>query len=224
MNRTADRLLASVLTKDGPAWTYSEEARAYRETSTGRFMTATTRLELRDEVVKRQGDRMRATTERLNAGEITPAAYEKSMQAQIKSAQIQNYSFGRGGIASLTDTDKQTIAADIETQHKYLAGFRADIEAGTLSDDAILARANLYGSAGTGAYEKGKASAYGMPALSQYPGDGQTICKVSCACSLDIVETDSGWNVTWELGGAQHCEDCSGQARKWSPLSVARGE
>lgn len=194
---------------------WSESARNYRDPATGRFMAASTRIELRNEVVARQAERIKALTEKLNAGDLTPAAYEKAMQAAIKTSQVQNYAFGRGGINAVTDDDRAAIGANIGKQFDYLAGFRKDIEGGALSAEQIAARATLYGNAGTAAFEQGKASAFGL-SLPTYPGD-QT-CLANCRCHWNIEEADGELQATWVLeDGAAHCDDCLSNAAEYAP-------
>jgi hypothetical protein len=95
----------------------------------------------------------------------------------------------------------------------------------------IAARSKMYLNSAREAFERAKARAYGLPTLPAYPGDGQTVCRTNCRCTWRIEELFDdegnviGWNCYWDMvDDPGTCPDCTANAAKWSPLSIAVGE
>jgi hypothetical protein len=224
-SRGIDAFLRDVLNQRAggdSAWVYDTSSRTYRDTRTGRYVSATEQIALRDEVVARYRDRAQATTGDLLDGKLTAAQYQARMQAHLQSAHTAQYAFGRGGISQVSEADRARIAATLDSQFEYLHGFASAIHAGELSEAQISSRADLYLNATTMSYERGRMAAHGDLELDQVPGDGSTECGSNCLCSLDIQETDTGWEVTWQLDdpASGSCDDCLALAAEWNPLVV----
>lgn len=211
--------------KAGPGWTWVEAARTYRDNRTGRFMDATTTLALRAEVTARNREKLHQISQDLIAGNLTPSQWEEAMTNRIQTNITQQYAFARGGIRALNDDDLDVIGAHVAGQQGYLAGFRADVELGDLSEAQILARTDLYANYGQAAYESGWAVNYGIEGdLPQVPGDGQTQCGSNCLCTLQMEEHSDGIDVYWILDDpvSGSCDDCIRLSEQWNPLTVAR--
>lgn len=205
-------------------WEYVERAHTYRDTRTGRFMSATERAELREEVAARQQERMAAVARQLLDGEIDVKQFQSRMTALVKAAHTQQFAFGKGGIHAVTNDDRTAIATTVDSQNAYLHKFSQAIAAGDLSEAQIRARTTLYANAAGASFETGHVASYGMPDLPQVPGDGQTACRVNCRCSLEIEETPDAWEVTWVLDGGEHCVDCVLLSAVWSPKIIEKPE
>lgn len=207
---------------DSP-WVYDASVHTYRDTRTGKFMAGSERLALRDEVAARQRDRLLATTETLTNGDLTASQYQQQIAAQLRSIHTQQYAFGRGGIHAMTDADRAAVKAAVDKQQEYLHKFSVAIDEGNLSEAQIRARASLYANAARASFEHGRAASFGDLNLPQYPGDGQTECRVNCRCHLEIVEKRTTWEVRWIVDvGAEHCDDCTALASSWSPKVIQR--
>lgn len=213
-----------VAAPDALAWTYDSRPGVgrYRHGPSGRFVGSQQIKALRDNFLTARSTNARDLASQLASGDLSVSAWETAMREQIKLVHGVEFAFGRGGLDQMTATDWQTVGGLVADQWQYLNSFAGDIADGTLSEDAIGARSDLYVGAATEAYERGAASAEGMPELDQYPGDGQTQCLGRCRCSLLIEVNDDvggGWLVTWQAE-ADACEDCAGMADDWSPLEV----
>lgn len=197
-------------------WAYDESARQYRNTETGKFMDATTRTEIRNDVLARNREETRKIAQALVDGKVTPAEYQRAMEKQIKQSSVANYAFGKGGRNNLDAADKAKIGDIVGKQYGYLKDFTSEIVAGTVSDDALLARSDMYANAGVSAHAYGQAAAYDIE-LPTMPGE-QT-CLSNCNCSWDIATTDDGGiEATWVLGASSaSCDDCLSNADDYNP-------
>ena len=124
----------------------------------------------------------------------------------------------------MTQANYGELGGLLKAQYKWLNNFASEIADGTQSLAQIKARSGLYIASATNAFERGKAASYGMPKLSQYPGDGKTECLRQCKCHLQIEETATVWQVHWKLGPVrtEHCGDCLGLAAEWAPLVIKK--
>jgi hypothetical protein len=219
----AQRLLAQALggtRADPKAWEWDPASHRYRETKSGRYLSAAQSVQLRNDAAERlRGDIDRATARLINK-EIGVDAWQRQMQAGLKELHTVQFAFGRGGRRAMTASDRQELARLIEAQYRYLHTFAVEIAAGTLSSAQIAARARLYASASTASYERGRIGSYAGLSLPQVPGDGSTACRANCKCHLEIRETSSTWRVFWRLAIAEHCDDCRALAYAWNPLVV----
>lgn len=224
MISTADRLIAEALAdlKEAGKWTYDPVSRRYRDTTTGRYMTPTTRIELRDEVANRQILRMQKITQRLNAGEITPARWERELAREIRIAHTTQFAFGRGGRSQITAADREEIARLVQHQLTYLREFREQIRSGAVSAAQALARTQQYGNAAIAAYEAGYGASFGIPRLPAYPGDGSTECHGNCRCHWRITETSTTWEAVWMVESSNPCTTCSLRGRAWAPVVIPK--
>ncbi len=204
-------------------WQYEQSTRRYREAETGRFLGRDAMIGLRDQFVDKMKERAAGLASELKAGTRTAAEWEAAMRRGIVQTHVDLAVLGRGGRAMMTPSDWGRVGREIRDQFAYLGKF-ADATP-DLSEAQIAARSGLYVESATASYERANAAAAGLPALDQYPSDGQTICGTNCRCSLEIIETEDGWDVTWHANDDPAvCEDCAALAAEWSPLVVAREE
>lgn len=222
---TATRIIREALKAAGD-WAFDAVSRRYRDVRSGQFLSASTSVELRNDVLARTRMEAANTTDRLIGGRITVSEWERAMRTQVRESYATQFAFGRGGRDAMTRDDRKALGKLIDEQHAYLRDFAGAIADGELSGGQIAARAAMYLNGSAGAYERGHGAAYGMPELDHYPGDGSTQCLSNCLCSLEIEPTDGGWDVTWVLGdpATESCDDCVGLASDWDPLFVAAGD
>ncbi|MDD5245620.1 MAG: hypothetical protein PHU49_16550 [Syntrophorhabdaceae bacterium] len=122
----------------------------------------------------------------------------------------------------MTQADWGRIGSMVKKQYEYQAKFAAEVAAGNLTEPQIAMRSSMYVNSATQAYEVGKQIERGMPALPQYPGDGNTRCHSNCQCTWEIEETDTEWLATWSLHEAEHCEDCVELSGRYNPLRLPK--
>lgn len=229
-------------------WTYDENVGRYRDTSTGRFISQSQMLGLRDTFVAERkamsGSIVDAAFADVPRG-IPPSvmtrqqreAYERAFTAifgadgsggTARDAWAQTiqaeFLLGRGGINAMSPDDFDYLSALIVEYDGFWAAFVEEIAAGLdggdgLSVNQIRARVGMYVEAGTRAYEEARARAYSVD-LPAYPGDGRTVCLSNCRCTWVISRRADGFHCTWTLGGNESCHDCVDNAARWSPLII----
>jgi hypothetical protein len=134
-------------------WTYDPEARRYR-TPAGRTVTPERVRQQIDRVLDRAAVPMRQVSERLAARRISLADWYRQMEEMIAARHVAAAAAARGGIAQLTDADREWIRDRIEEQFRYLDRFGADIQSGRQPlDGRYRARVALYAEAARGTYE-----------------------------------------------------------------------
>lgn len=197
-------------------WEYEAASRRYRDKRTGRWLSHTRMIEMRDDYVTAYQSRVTGLAERVMSGDMTLQQWERGMRRELKSLHIGQYELGRGGRKAMTQADWGRLGAEMRRQYEHLRGFAADIAAGNLSPAQVAARSQLYLEASTASYERGRAAAHRL-VLPAYPGDGSTQCRVNCKCTWRITEDETAWNCYWTLGQAEHCEDCVTRSQTWAP-------
>ena len=172
-------------------------------------------------------------TQSLIDDNITVGQWQMQIRDALKIEYIQQYLLGIGGEGNLSSKDYGSIGGMLRDQYRYLDNFARQIANGELTPGQAMARIQMYANSARESFGRARARAFSIPdgALPAYPGDGQTRCKTNCACYWNIVEvTDEkgglvGWDCYWELGKAEHCDDCVDNRGKWNPLFIPyRGE
>lgn len=154
-------------------------------------------------------------TRRLVAGDVSPAAWLRGMEASIARAHTAATISGiadRTGVTprGLSRAERADLERAIAAQRPYLTRFAQDVRAGTLSEAQIQARADLYAGPVRRTYSESRWANVKLPA---HPGDGSSECLAWCKCSWAL--RDDGYY--WELGTAEHCPTCNSRAASWAP-------
>lgn len=223
----------------GSDWEWNQRSKTYRNTETGYRLTQRRLLALRDELTaKLLADNERAMgliaargvdelADGLVDGSMTVQRWLLDMRDAVKNGFLSQYMLAKGGKNNMTFADYGRIGRMLapDGQYRYLQGFAEQIAAGELSAAQIRARSRLYINATVQAYERGKAAAYGMPNLPEYPADGSQQCRANCRCSWSIAEFDDRWECTWVVDtAAESCEDCVENGRRWAPLVINKDQ
>ena len=197
------------------------KARRYRNVSTGRFVSAASSTALRDDLVVRLQSETSELAAKLADGRLSVQDWEREMQRAVREINTVQWAFGRGGRNAMAAEDRAALAETIRAQYDFLRSFALQIAEGELTAAQVAARAQLYNASSTQAYERGRASAWGVE-LPHHPGDGSTPCKANCRCTLRYKDTGSTIEVTWVLRAGESCSGCRERAASWSPLVVAK--
>ena len=205
-------------------WRWNGTSHRYHNSETGRFLSANQMAPLRDQFIEAQYSETSLLADRLAAGDITIQQWVLDFRKVLKTTYFDEYAIARGGRNAMTQANYGELGGLLKAQYKWLNNFASEIADGTQSLAQIKARSGLYIASATNAFERGKAASYGMPKLSQYPGDGKTECLRQCKCHLQIEETATVWQVHWKLGPVrtEHCGDCLGLAAEWAPLVIKK--
>jgi hypothetical protein len=182
-------------------------------------------LELRDDFTLRYTPTVETLATLLASGAMGLPVWNRLMKQRTQSAYTTQHWLGRGGRQSMTEADYAWLRVQLQTQFDMLDDLSKRIAAGLYSEGQIANYSRGFINGSTAAYEYGNASAYGLPLLPQYPGDGKTECRQGCKCHLEIVPQsgDGNFAVYWRLGTAEHCGDCLRLAASWNPLRIRAG-
>lgn len=203
-------------------WTYDEQRHRYRDVATGRLLSVTASIEIRDDFIRRMTDGVVLATRALARGLVPLAEWEGRVLGQLTRLHTAAFLFGRGGRNAITARDKAAVRQIVAGQAEYLRGFARDVASGGLSGPQMEARVSQYVRATAGTVEAGKVASYRDLSLPVMPGDGGSVCGANCACTWSIVETAAEWRCTWTLNAQESCPDCRERAARYAPLVIAR--
>ncbi len=202
-------------------WRWETATRRFRDSRSGRFLSAATAVDLRDGFQQRRRGDVDALVQHLAAHETTVQQWEADMVQAVRHVYTAQYAYGRGGLGAMSDADYAAADALVEAQRAYLRAFALSVAAGDLSAAQVRARARLYYAGSTQAYEHGRAAAWGVQP-PHVPGDGSTPCKANCKCSLSYRETADTIEVRWQLHSGESCTGCRDRTRTWAPLVISK--
>lgn len=193
----------------------------YRDTTTGRAVSASTFGGWRDTYITAQQAQSKALTDQVTSGKITLTQWEKGMRQIIKDTHGTLYAAAKGGFANMTQSDWGRVGQEVRKQYEYLAKFRAELAAGKSTPGQAATRAAMYPGSGNQAWEKGRAANVFDPRLlPAYPGDGSTQCRTNCKCRWEIIESETAYLCYWRLGSEKSCADCPQRAVVWNPYTI----
>lgn len=201
-------------------WMWDPLRKAYIDPQ-GEPVSADRMLALRDTFLYEMQEIVTGVTQDLVEERITLQQWEQRMRDEVRISYVDLYVASKGGRAQMSPRDWGIVGHMLRDQYAYLRQFTDQITAG-MAPGVIGMRARQYIRSASQAFERATTERYGMPRLTQYPGDGQTACHGNCQCHLEIEEIENGWNVYWFLGIAEHCQDCVDMAAEWAPLFVPR--
>ncbi len=218
----APAAVRGLLTEDG-GWVWEPDRHRYKNQETGQIIREKDLVELRDLVSDGVTARLLAHLESMFAGDITIQRWILDMRRELEDGYVVEYALGKGGAKRLNAEDYAALGGMLLTQYIALQNFGQQLAQGQVSTGQASNRTSMYGESTTAPFEVGWVAAWGVPTLPQYPGDGNTQCGTNCRCHWRIEETETEWLCTWILDpGAEHCDDCTGNAAVWSPLVIAK--
>jgi hypothetical protein len=159
----------------------------------------------------------------INSGALSPVEWHNAVANALLRGHVAAYMEGRD-VDDLAPGARKAIGKLVGGQVEYLNKFLDQVEADGWQDGRDRARSAMYARNLVASYERGKTFGLDLPA---YPGDGSTQCMTNCKCSwrikwIDQEELDA--DCYWDMGSAEHCEDCVKRARQWAPLRIRGGE
>lgn len=197
---------------------YDAKAHRFRDLRTGKFLSAGTVRELRDEFAAAQKTWAEDLARMVANGDLSVQAWELEMRERVKLVHLTEYVYGRGGRNAITADDKARMADLVKNQHDYLHNFAGDLAAGELSEAQIKSRSQMYFDSATHSYERGRVASFGGLELPVMPADGDTPCLANCKCTWDIKEHDDRWEATWQLHADESCDGCLERADQYNPF------
>ncbi len=130
-------------------------AGAYRDKSTGRFISSkSVRMEL-DAAVDASAIDTRTLSLSLQRGELDVKEWQLAMRQRVKDVHINAAVTQRGGWDQMTPADWGRVGQRIRNQYEYLDNFAAQIANGTQPlDGRFLVRSQMYDEAAISTYDR----------------------------------------------------------------------
>jgi hypothetical protein len=197
----------------------------------GRALTERQVLKLRDDLAIEVSRILRQETQLYLDGKLEFDSWVRNFEDMLVRGTGSGYAFGRGGVGNMTDGDYDRLARIYTQQSEFFAKFVADVQTGDMSDEKLLARADLYGGSAVNAFEQAKQQAAIGDSeadwdLPFYPADGDTPCRSNCRCSWVIEEDATGWTCAWVTErDEQVCDGCAARGELYgesSPLVIPK--
>lgn len=202
------------------SWEWNDTTKLFRNLLTSVQVGAEELLDFRDGFIVDQISSIDSLVSQLRSGEITVQEYLLVARRHIKHVYLGEWLLGKGGVNAMMESDVQGVSNNVLHQHTYFQAFVEQIRRGELSAAQIKARSRMYIDSATQAYERGRASSYGV-GLPQYPGDGNQACLSNCKCHWKLVRKEDKIHAYWIMNlFAKHCVTCRQNALKWSPLII----
>jgi hypothetical protein len=121
----------------------------YRDTRTGRYVSAATVRRELDAYLDASDNAARALAEALRNRQISLVDWELSARRMIKNVQINAVVMERGGYANMRPEDWGRVGAAVRRQYEYLTNFGLQIMDGTQRlDGTFIRRMEMYAQAG----------------------------------------------------------------------------
>lgn len=159
------------------------------------------------------------------AGTIDIDQWYTAQAQQIKRNRLAARAAAVGGVDNLTQQDIRAAQQAIRQELAYLSQFKAELEAGTLSEARAIQRSRLYGGGAREQFERAIQDAIGLPPLPAQPGV-RTQCRKNCKCSWRIQRLDGVGNFDcfWERSPVDSCDTCRRREDVFNPLQVRNGQ
>lgn len=166
--------------------TRTGEQHRYRDTSTGRYISARQVRADIDRMVDAAGrGAARQMTTALKDGRISLAEWQTGMARAVKNVNYAAVAAASGGVQNMTAVERGRAGAIIREQYKHLRSFAKDIETGKQKlDGRAFRRADMYMDAARGSYHEQKRAAEAAAHAGQvvmirsirHPGDSCRQC------------------------------------------------
>lgn len=156
-------------------------------------------------------------------GDISLEEWYTLQSRHIVRSRLAARAAGVGGVQNLTQNDIRQAEIAARRELTYLAQFRDELAAGSVSERQALARVGMYAGGNREQFERAHSDALGLPRLPAYPGV-RTDCRKNCKCSWRIVRLGNGdFDCFWQRSPVDSCDTCKTRERAFNPLQVRGG-
>lgn len=191
-------------------------AARYYYSVTGQFVSNSIVREILDASLAGNADAISKLAALVSSNQISPETWLSAFQQQIKMEYLRQYGLGVGGFGRMGASEYGQVGRMLKDQYAFARDFMGDLAG--LSEAQIRVRMELYISSARQAYEKGNATALGIPGdgVPFWPGDGSSECGANDACQWrwNPIFDENGvliyWEGYWDLdpGVSEHCATC----------------
>ncbi|MFK0731396.1 MAG: hypothetical protein ACFKPT_02705 [Gloeotrichia echinulata GP01] len=189
---------------------FDPNSHRYRDSETGRFVSAVDVTRLIDREINRTEVRLKGHARLLIQGKIDIAEFQTRMAQSLKEAHLGVAAVGAGGAKQLTPTHYGKIGAELKKQYKYLYGFGQDLQQGKLTPEQILRRAGSYSKSARTSFfaaeftSRGKVGFYGKRLLDAQSRHCQS-CIGHQRLNWTLIQMITPPGVDCECGGRCRC-------------------
>lgn len=200
---------------------YNERAGRYISAN-GRFVSNQQVRAALDAAIDSAAAEMRGVSKALQAGTISLAEWQLSMEAAIKSMHINGAALAKGGYAQMSQADYGRAGREIRRQYEYLRAFAADIASGKQKlDGRFIVRSEMYIQSARGTYHEEERRARAQRGFDEemrvrhsrdscptcvraagrwapigtLPRIGESECRTRCLCSFSYRNSATGEEV-----------------------------
>lgn len=186
--------MASPDTSQLSQYQYDPASRRYRDTSTGRYLSAKDVRAVVDGIIDIESVKMRNLAQSLIDGKIALSDWQVQSAALIKSLHVAMGLAANGGLEATSASQLGYLGSLVKKQYTFLREFALQIRNGKQPlDGTLVSRSELYTQAARGTYSD---------VVNRGASDGGMT---------------EGRRI---LGGADHCDSCLEEAaRGWVPIA-----
>ncbi|MGL5060454.1 MAG: hypothetical protein ACRC62_10785 [Microcoleus sp.] len=141
-------------------WVYNLKSHRYQDRKSGQFLSTERVLELTENYISQQQDKLTELGNRLITGELNVSEWEDQFADTLKEVLVNSYVLGRGGMAQMTPRDLGITSGIMREQYLYLRNFANEIMRGRMSTGQFQARQNLYIEKAYSVYWQGRVEAF----------------------------------------------------------------
>ena len=208
------------------SWLWLIQILTYHNVRSGRTIDEASAIEVRDELAIVREIWAIDLAGPLAVGDATLQAWVADMRDVTQRSYVHQFMLGRGGSNMMTDEGYEWLLENINIAYTEIDYLAERMAMGAYSEAQIASYSQtLVGSAVQG-YEAGRAAAWGIPSLPDYPGSFRLDCRGRCRCHWRhkrifddprFVRIESYWELDPR---AQHCTSCRENNAMYYPFTT----
>lgn len=172
------------------AYRYNPASGRYYDVENGRFVSEGTVRAAVDQVADAASGRLAALTDRLRAGDLKLADWQREAMATIKESHVAAGVVAQGGRAQMTQSAYGFLGHEIRDQYVALRDLANGIAAGDVPlDGRLVARAGMYGQHARVTYEAIRA----REGQARGETEERSILHAAQHCDQCRTEAGRGW-------------------------------
>jgi hypothetical protein len=141
-------------------WVYNLRSQRYQDKKTGQFLSANAVVDLTENYIAQQQEKLTELGNQLIRGEINTREWEDDFAKTLKEVLVNSYVLGRGGMKQMSARDLGITSGIMREQYLYLRNFAQEIMRGRISIAQFQSRQNLYIEKAYSAYWQGRLEAF----------------------------------------------------------------
>lgn len=145
--------MAKVLVNPRSVYTWDAKSLRYRAPN-GAFVSQRAIKQSLNTFVRNVQTEIGRLASEVASGQMPVAEWQRQTANLIKSSHLASAAAAKGGWAQMTKADFGRVGNGLKIQYKHLRGFAKELR--SMTPEAIVRRAGLYGMSAAGAYERAR--------------------------------------------------------------------